>query len=194
MENNYKLELIVGPMFAGKTEELIRKSRRATYAKKNVALFKPLVDNRYDVEHIVSHNKDKISAINAKNISEVVKYVNENDVDTIAIDEIQFFEGNVVRELQKLANEGYHIICSGLNTDFRDEPFSFMADLMAISDIVNVISAICVVCGDDATKTQRIINNKPAWYEDDLFLLGEKESYEARCRKHHICKRKNNGK
>ena len=187
--SDYKLELIVGPMFAGKTEELIRKARRATYAKKKVSLFKPTIDDRYAVDYIVSHNKNKISALNAKNISEIETYVQNNDVDVIAIDEIQFFEGDVVNTLQKLANDGYHIICSGLNTDFRDEPFSFIPQLMSVADEVNVISAICVICGEDATKSQRLINGNPAKYNDDVFMLGEKESYEARCRKHHVCKK-----
>lgn len=187
MEKSYKLELIVGPMFAGKTEELIRKVRRATYAKKSVVIFKPLMDTRYAEDYVVSHNQDKVKAINVESSNDIVNYCNENQgIDIIAIDEVQFIKGDVVEDLKNLADEGYHVICSGLNTDFRDEPFGFMSELIAISDSVSVISAICVICGNDATKTQRLIENKPANYNDPIILLGQAESYEARCRKHHI--------
>lgn len=190
MKNDYTLELIVGPMFAGKTEELIRKVRRASYAKKKVVIFKPEFDTRYAQDHVVTHNKDSIKAQNATTVEEIKNYCLENPgFDTIAVDEVQFLKGDVVNVLKELADMGYHVICSGLNTDFRDEPFGFMSELIAISDKVSFISAICVVCGDDATKTQRLIDGKPANYEDPIILLGASESYEARCRKHHVCKK-----
>lgn len=190
MKDEYTLELIVGPMFAGKTEELIRKVRRASYAKKNVIIFKPEMDTRYGVDHVVSHNQNRVEAINVISAEEILTYCEtHNCYDTIAIDEVQFLTGDVVNVLKTLANKGYHVICSGLNTDFRDEPFGFMSKLIAIADKVNVISAICVVCGDDATKTQRLINGKPANYDEPIILIGQSESYEARCRKHHICKK-----
>lgn len=192
MKDSYTLELIVGPMFAGKTEELIRKIRRATYAKKNVVIFKPQMDTRYAQDYVVSHNKVKIKAVNVDSIEDIINYCTKyENLDTIAIDEIQFIKGDVVKGLKDICNQGYHVICSGLNTDFRDEPFGFMPHLIAIADKVSVITAICVVCGGDATKTQRLIEGKPASYEDPIILLGQAESYEARCRKHHICKSKN---
>lgn len=188
MEKSFRLELIVGPMFAGKTEELIRKVRRATYAKKNVVIFKPQMDTRYAQDYVVSHNQVKIEAKNIEFAQDIKTYCQNNEgIDIIAIDEVQFIKGDVVSILRELADSGYHIICSGLNTDFRDEPFGFMPQLMAIADKVTVITAICLICGKDATKTQRLINGEPANYNDPIILLGEKESYEARCREHHIC-------
>lgn len=184
------IECIVGPMFAGKTEELIRRVKRMEYAKKKYQIFKPSIDNRYSIGEIVSHNKKAMQAINIDKSSEIRKHL-KPETQAIVIDEVQFFDDNILEEIKKFAEEGYRVICGGLDTDFRGEPFGLIAPLLAMAEEVLKLTAICTCCGNLATKTQRIINGKPAYYDDPIILVGEKESYEARCRNCHIVLKRN---
>ncbi len=179
------IEVICGPMFAGKTEELIRRIRRLHYAKKKVLVFKPQIDNRYSEDSIVSHNKQMMEAINISNVSDVFNYV---DLSTAAVvlDEAQFFGEEIVAVAQELADAGKRVIIGGLDTDFRGEPFGPMPRLLAIAESVTKLTAICVVSGEPATRTQRLINGKPASYDDPIVLIGASESYEPRARRYHI--------
>ncbi len=175
------VEAIVGPMFAGKTEELIRRVKRMDYAKKQYIIFKPAIDNRYSKTEIVSHNKKALKAISISHGSDIKRHL-KKDTQAIVIDEVQFFDESLVKYAKELAELGYRVICAGLDTDFRGEPFGIVGPILAISEKVTKLTAICSVCGEEATKTQRIINGMPAYYNDPVILVGEKESYEARCR------------
>jgi len=183
---NYgSIEMIVGPMYSGKSEELIRRVRRAKIAKQTVQVFKHAVDNRYSKEDVVSHCGDKVEAIPVKNSEELIKNLYK-DTKVVAIDEIQFFDDNIIEIVKRLADNNIRVICAGLDMDFRGEPFGNIPKLLAIAEYVDKISAICVVCGNPATRTQRLINGKPAKYSDPIVLIGAHESYEARCRNCHI--------
>ena len=182
------IEVICGPMFAGKTEELIRRVIRMDYAKKNYVIFKPSIDNRYSESEVVSHNKRKVNAICVSSSAEFYKYLND-EVEAVIIDEVQFFDDAVVEKAHELAEKGLRVICGGLDSDFRGVPFNIVAQLLAMAEKVTKLTAICVCCGEDATKTQRIINGLPAKYDDPIILVGEKESYESRCRKCHVVRR-----
>lgn len=175
------IEVICGPMFAGKTEELIRRVKRMDFAKKSYLIFKPTIDNRYAETEVVSHNKRKVEAINISNSQEIYEHIKE-DTQCVVIDEVQFFDGDIVEVCRKLANMGLRVICGGLDCDFRGNPFENVASLLAMAEEVTKLTAICVCCGKEATKTQRIINGRPAKYDDPTILVGEKESYEPRCR------------
>ena len=182
------IEVICGPMFAGKTEELIRRVIRMDYAKKKYIIFKPTIDNRYSESEVVSHNKRKVNAICVTSSNEIDKYLTE-DYEAVIIDEVQFFDDNVVDKAHELAEKGLRVIVGGLDTDFRGVPFDNVAQLLARAEKVTKLTAICVCCGDEATKTQRIINGMPAKFDDPIILVGEKESYESRCRKCHVVRR-----
>ena len=175
------IEVITGPMFAGKTEELIRRIRRLQYAKQNIIVFKPAIDDRYASNEVVSHNDSRTQSINITKASEIMRYVTL-DTNVVAIDEIQFLDEEAVEICEYLADHGVRVIVSGLDRDFRGEPFSFMPKLLSIAEYVTKLSAICVKCHTPATRTQRIINGKPARYDDPIILVGAKDSYEARCR------------
>ena len=179
------VETIVGPMFAGKTEELIRRVKRIEYAKKSYIVFKPIIDTRYSKNEIVSHDKKSLPAICIRHGSDMKRHL-KKDTQAIIIDEIQFFDASMVKYVKELADEGYRVICAGLDTDFRGEPFGVVGPIMAISEKITKLTAICSVCGEEATRTQRIIDGQPAYYNDPIILVGEKESYEARCRCCHI--------
>lgn len=178
------IEIICGPMFAGKTEELIRRIRRLEYAKKNVLVFKPTIDDRYSENEIISHNKTKTKSINIDKPKDILKHIDES-IDCVVVDEAQFLDDSIVDVAQYLANSGIRVIIGGLDTNFRGEPFGPMPQLLAVAEKVDKLTAICVVSGEPATKTQRLINGKPADYNDELVLLGAFESYEPRSRKHH---------
>lgn len=186
-ENKFggSIEVICGPMFAGKTEEIIRRVRRLHYAKKKVVVFKPQLDNRYSENSIVSHNQTSIEAINIKDIHEVFNYV---DLATFAvvIDEAQFFSDDIVAVVNALADAGKRVIIGGLDNDFRGEPFGPMPLLLAVAESVTKLTAICVVSGEPATRTQRLINGKPADYHDPIVLIGASETYEPRARRYHL--------
>lgn len=178
------IEVVCGPMFAGKTEELIRRIKRLEYAKQNVLVFKPAVDVRYEKDEIVSHNLSKKPSIVVSDSAEIMAYVKEV-TDAVVIDEAQFFDHGIVDVAEALANRGIRVIIGGLDTDFRGEPFGAMPDLLARAEFVTKLTAICVKSGLPATRTQRIINGKPANYSDPLVLIGATESYEPRSRQYH---------
>lgn len=178
------LEVICGSMFSGKSEELIRRVRRATFAKQDVKVFKPAIDNRYSDEAVVSHNGTSVIAIPVHSATEIFTYISEQ-TDVIAIDEVQFFDEQIVGVVQTLAARGYRVIVAGLDQDFRGEPFGPVPTLMAIAESVTKLQAVCTVCGSPASRTQRLINGQPASYYDPIILVGASESYEPRCRHHH---------
>lgn len=178
------IEVITGPMFAGKTEELIRRIRRLQFAKRNIVVFKPSIDNRYGQDEVVSHNDSRTQSISIKKASQILEHISP-DTDVVAIDEIQFLDEEAVEICEYLADQGIRVIVSGLDRNFRGEPFSFMPKLLALAEEVTKLSAICVKCHTPATRTQRIINGKPANYHDPIILVGAKDTYEARCRECH---------
>ncbi len=178
------IELICGSMFSGKTEELIRRVRRAKIARQKVQVFKPAIDTRYTTEAVTSHNGLGVDAVPVQSVSEIVKLI-QPGVEVVAIDEVQFFGWDVTELCQKLADQGIRVIAAGLDMDFRGEPFGPMPVLMAQAESVEKLQAICVVCGNPASRTQRLINGQPAAYDDPVILVGGSESYEARCRKCH---------
>ncbi len=181
------IEVICGSMFAGKTEELIRRVNRIKYAKKEVLVYKPLIDNRYDVVQVASHDHNKIGAIPVNKSSDVLKSIQEYGhlPYAVAIDEVQFFDDGIVNLCERLANSGVRVICAGLDTDFRGEPFGIMGSLLCKAEEVTKLHAICMVCGSTASRTQRLINNRPASFDEPTILVGAKEQYEARCRHCH---------
>ncbi len=183
------IEVITGPMFAGKTEELLRRVKRLEYAKKNIIVFKPLLDNRYADNEVVSHNDNRTRSVNINTAKEIFDYVN-HDTEVVAIDEVQFLDDEAVKIIEYLADRGIRVIVSGLDKEFRGEPFTFMPKLLAIAEYVTKLTAVCVKCGSPATRTQRIVNGKPAKYNDPIVLIGAEESYEARCRSCHKVYRK----
>ncbi len=178
------IEVITGPMFAGKTEELIRRVKRLQYARQHIIVFKPKIDTRYSTNEVVSHNNNRTRSIDINKASEIMDYVNE-ETEVVAIDEVQFLDEQVVDICEYLADNGIRVIVSGLDRDFRGEPFSFMPKLLALAEEVTKLTAICVKCHTPATRTQRIINNEPAKYTDPIILVGAQDSYEARCRHCH---------
>jgi len=178
------IEVVCGPMFAGKTEELIRRIKRLEYAKQNVLVFKPTVDVRYEKDEIVSHNLSKKPSIVISESKEIYQYIQEA-TDAVVIDEAQFFDDGIVNVAETLADRGIRVIIGGLDRDFRGEPFGPMPQLLAIAEFVTKLTAICVKSGLPATRTQRIINGKPANYSDPLVLIGATESYEPRSRQYH---------
>ena len=178
------IEVICGSMFAGKTEELIRRVKRMMYAKENVVILKPRIDDRYSKNEIVSHANSRIKSYCIDKSKDILNYIND-DVDAVVIDEVQFLDDEVVQIAEYLADLGKRVICAGLDRDFRGEPFGSMPKLLAIAEDVTKLTAICVKCGSPATRTQRIINGEPANYTDPIVLVGAKESYEPRCRKCH---------
>ncbi len=178
------IEVICGSMFSGKTEELMRRLRRATIAKLRIQVFKPAVDIRYAAKAIASHNGLQLNAIPVQTSDEIRQLVDPDDA-VIAIDEIQFFDDGVVALCDELAEKGHRVICAGLDMDFRGEPFGPIPRLLAIAEKIDKLQAICVVCGHAASRTQRLIEGRPACYEDPIVLVGAAEVYEARCRAHH---------
>jgi len=183
-----KIEVITGCMFSGKSEELIRRLRRCKIAKLKTLVFKPLVDTRSEAE-IISHSGQKFIAIPVHNSSIILFDIIDSTIDIVGIDEAQFFDENLEEVVKKIAYDGKKVIIAGLDMDFRGEPFGPMPNLMAIADEVLKLHAICAVCGDDATMTQRLINGKPASWHDPIILIGAEEKYEARCRLHHVLKK-----
>ena len=179
------IEVICGSMFSGKSEELIRRVRRVQIAKKKIQIFKPTIDNRYAVQYIYSHNGTKVEAINVVESKEIMEKV-EPDTEVIAIDEAQFYDDDIVLICQKLADQGKRVIIAGLDQDFRGEPFGPIPKLLAIAEYVDKLQAICMICGNTASRTQRLVNGQPAKYSDPTILIGAQESYEARCRKCHV--------
>lgn len=178
------IEVISGCMFAGKTEELIRRINVLSYAKKNIRVFKPKIDNRYSETEIVSHSGKKIPCDVIESPKDILKLVQRDD-DVIAIDEAQFFDHSLIDVCDYLADSGKRVMLAGLDTDFRGEPFGIMPQLLTKAEFVTKLTAVCAKCGAPATRTQRLINGKPAQFDDPIILVGEKESYEPRCRHCH---------
>lgn len=178
------VEMICGSMFSGKSEELIRRVKQATYANLKVQVFKPAIDNRYKLDSVVSHNGSSFTAYPVKSAEVILEHIDET-VDIVAIDEVQFFDEAIVDVVNKLASEKIRVILSGLDTDFRGEPFGMMPTLMALSETVTKLNAICPICTAPASRTQRLIDGVPASYEDPIILVGATEAYEPRCRHHH---------
>ncbi|MDI9549519.1 MAG: thymidine kinase [Chloroflexota bacterium] len=179
------LEIICGSMFSGKTEELLRRIRRAEIARKKVLVVKPQIDHRYGREQVASHvGKTRAEAIAVASSQEILELV-EPDTQVVAIDEVQFFDWTIADVCSVLANAGLRVIAAGLDQDFRGEPFGPMPLLMALAEQVDKLQAICVICGSPASRTQRLIDGRPARYDDPIILVGGSESYEARCRRCH---------
>jgi len=178
------IEVITGSMFCGKTEELIRRLRRATIAKQKVQVFKPKIDNRYAEEKVTSHAGANFDALPIQHSTEILDQLDE-DTTVVAIDEAQFFDSDIVTITQQLADRGIRVIAAGLDVDFRGEPFGPMPILMSKAEEVSKLHAICVICGEEASRTQRLVDDHPARYGDSVVIVGASEMYEARCRKHH---------
>lgn len=178
------IEVICGSMFCGKTEELIRRVRRATIAQQQVQVFKPQLDDRYNLDHVTSHSGQNIGATVIQSAADVLKY-RRQETTVVAIDEVQFLDDEIIAVVKELAQCGVRVILAGLDMDFRGEPFGAVPHLMAIAESVTKLQAICVICGDPASHTQRLVDGQPARYDDTVILVGAEESYEARCRKHH---------
>lgn len=178
------LEVISGCMFAGKTEELIRRIKVLEFAQKNILVFKPRIDDRYSDTKVASHAGSMVESHVIDSAKEILDYVKE-DTDVVAIDEVQFFDEDVIEVCDILANHGIRVMVAGLDTDFRGEPFGVMPTLITQAEFVTKLTAVCVKCGSPATRTQRIVDGQPAKYEDPLIVVGAKEQYEARCRHCH---------
>jgi len=182
------IEVICGSMFSGKTDELIRRLVRATIAKQSVQVFKPAIDIRYAVEKVTSHAGADFDAIPVEKAMDIRERV-EKDTTVVAIDEAQFFDPKIVEVAQELAGRGVRVIVAGLDMDFRGEPFGPMPTFMSKAEKVDKLHAICMTCGNEASRTQRLVNGKPARYDDPVVIVGASELYEARCREHHIVPR-----
>lgn len=178
------IEVICGSMFSGKTDELIRRLVRATIAKQKVQVFKPAIDVRYAVEKVTSHAGTDFDAIPVEHATEILGNF-ASDTTVVGIDEAQFMDVEIVDVAQELAERGVRVLVAGLDMDFRGEPFGAMPALMSKAEHVDKLHAICMVCGDDASRTQRLVNGKPARYDDPVVIVGASELYEARCRLHH---------
>lgn len=176
------LEVICGSMFSGKTEELIRRLKRAKIAKQRVEIFKPAIDVRYDEENVVSHDKNIINSTPVQTSSEILLLA--NDVDVIGIDEAQFFDNELANVCNVLANKGIRVIVAGLDMDYKGKPFGPMPSLLATAEYITKVHAICMNCGNLAQYSHRIVSG------DKLVVLGEKDSYEPLCRKCFIEKTK----
>jgi thymidine kinase len=181
---NGSIEVVCGSMFSGKTDELIRRLVRATIAKQKVQVFKPAIDIRYAVEKVTSHAGSNFDAIPIKNAVEIRDKLDE-DTTVVGIDEAQFFDPEIIPLAEELAARGIRVIAAGLDMDFRGEPFGPIPVLMSMAESVDKLHAICMVCGDDASRTQRLVNGNPAKYNDPVVIVGASEMYEARCRAHH---------
>ena len=169
------IEVICGSMFSGKTEELIRRLRRALIAKQEVAIFKPRIDNRFATDHIVSHDAQRIPSIAVSCAQEILE--KSADAQVIAIDEAQFFDNDLVHVCEELADQGKRVIVAGLDQDFRGQPFEPMPQLLAVAEYINKMLAICMKCGNPANRTQRITEST------ERVVVGDTDVYEARCRK-----------
>jgi thymidine kinase len=178
------LEVIVGSMFSGKSEELIRRTKRAVIARRTVQVFKPSIDDRYGSEVVRSHDGDSFQARPVRSSDEILTLVLP-ETTVVGIDEVQFFDPGVVQVVRELVTSGRRVICAGLDLDFRGEPFGPVPVLLALAERVDKLEAICVVCGEPATRTQRIVNGVPAFYDDPIIVIGAQEAYEARCRTCH---------
>ena len=187
MYNQYRegwLEVICGCMFAGKTEELIRRINVLSYAKKKIIVFKPEIDNRYSDKEIVSHAGTKVPCIVVKDSKEILRYINP-DTEVIAVEEVQFFGRDIVDVCEYLADKGLRVMVAGLDKDFSGEPFGVLPELLSRAVFVTKLTAVCAKCGAPATRTQRLVDGSPASFEDPIVLVGAVDHYEPRCRHCH---------
>jgi len=168
------IEVVCGSMFSGKTEELIRRLKRARIAKQKVEIFKPAVDTRYDEEDVVSHDENKVPSTPVQNAKQILFYA--EDFEVVGIDEAQFFGNELVEVCEELAGKGKRVVIAGLDMDYLGKPFGPIPNLMAIAEYVTKVHAICMRCGDLANHSHRIIE------EEELILLGEVNEYEPLCR------------
>jgi len=180
-----QIEVITGVMFSGKSEELLRRVRRAVIAGRRVQVFKSHLDDRYDRLHsVTTHDGGTIEAEPVDSAGEIMRRV-RTQTEVVAIDEVQFLDEGIIRVTSTLAVRGLRVILAGTETDFRGEPFGVMPDLMAVAEVVDKLHAICVICGRDACRNQRLIDDKPALYDTPTIMVGGRETYEARCRSCH---------
>lgn len=182
MKRAGSIVVICGSMYAGKSEELIRRARRALYAKRKVEVYKPSIDSRYDESMVVTHMGVKHEATPVRNVAELASRISP-DADYVVIEEAQFFDDSIVDLAVQLADQGRDVVLAGLDQDFRRKPFGPMPQLMAVADEVVKLRAICMHCGNPASHTFRVIDGRPAHYDDPIVLIGATEAYEARCRK-----------
>lgn len=180
-----RLEVICGSMFSGKSEELIRRVRRAQIARQRVQVYKPVLDARYGMQHVASHDGARVDAIPIAHSEEIPQRL-EAGVTVVAIDEAQFLDDELPQVVQALAGRGIRVIAAGLDMDFRGEPFGPMPAMLSLAELVDKLQAICMVCGAPANRSQRLVNGTPAQYTDPVILVGAQEVYEARCREHHV--------
>lgn len=178
------VEVITGSMFSGKTDELIRRLRRAKIARQKIQVFKPSVDTRFGAAKVTSHAGTDFDATPVLGAGAILHML-ESDTTVVAIDEAQFFDAELPAVVQGLADRGLRLIVAGLDTDFRGEPFGPMPALMAQAERVDKLHAICMVCGDAASRTQRFVDGRPARHDEPIVVVGASELYEARCRRHH---------
>jgi thymidine kinase len=178
------IEVVVGSMFSGKTDELIRRLRRAAIARQHIQVFKPVIDNRYSVENVTSHDGNQFKALPINQAADILDNLHP-ETTVVGIDEAQFFDGGISEVAHQLAEQGIRVIVAGLDMDFRGEPFGPIPHLMAQAERVQKLQAICMTCGEPAYCTQRLVNGKPAHYNDPIVIVGADEMYEARCRECH---------
>jgi thymidine kinase len=181
------IEVVCGSMFSGKTEELMRRLKRAQYAKQKIQVFKPVIDQRYSMDHVQSHDANRVLSTPVTSAKEILDKVDDN-TRIVGIDEAQFFDDGIVEVAQKLAYRGTRVICAGLDMDFRGQPFGPMPKLLAVAESVTKLSAVCVVCGAPATRSQRMIASTESKTDlndtqsQEQVLVGAHDYYEARCR------------
>ncbi len=172
------IEVICGSMFSGKTEELIRRIHRTEFARQKCQVFKPKIDNRFDDEHIVSHNQLKIQSRKVEKAEEILRLV-KDDTEVVAIDEVQFFDEKILQVCTELADSGKRVVVAGLDQDYSGKPFGSIPQLLSIAEYITKLNAICVKCGNPASRTQRLTHDK------DTIIVGASDIYEARCRNCH---------
>lgn len=180
-----QIEVICGCMFSGKTEELIRRLKRATYARQKVQIFKHSFDTRYDELCITTHYGLKLPTVTCLTAGDIIGAV-DNKIQVVGIDEVQFYGDDIIPAIEEIAHRDIRVIISGLDMDFRGEPFGPMPQLLTLAEKVDKLSAICSVCGELATRTQRMLDGHPAPYDSEVVSVGSAEKYEARCRKCHV--------
>lgn len=179
------IELVVGPMFAGKTTHFIKRINELREEGKNVIIFKPVQDFRYSKNDVVTHDGISVKGLAVDEVYEIKDIIDQEDCDVLAVDEVQFFGWDFVEIVNELADNGIHVLLAGLDTDFTGRPFSIMPDLMSYSDVLLKLNGICSVCGGLSSKSQRLVNGFPASEYDQIVVVDESVTYEPRCRLHH---------
>jgi thymidine kinase len=177
------IEVVCGSMFSGKSEELLRRLRRAQIAKQRVVVFKPSIDDRYDATDVVSHDGTRLAANAVSTPGEILRLV--GDAEVVGVDEAQFFDQSIVEVVLRLADDGKRVVVAALDQDFKGEPFGAVPELMCHAEFVTKLQAICSVCGGPATRTQRLLDGIPAHRAEPVVKVGASEAYEARCRNCH---------